>query len=348
MNKFILYFLIIVFLSETGNVFSKNNIFNVDNIIINNKKNENREELVNKAIKKGFIELIDKILLSKDFEFVKDTNLTNIKKLISNYQILENHDGINKGEVLINLTFDREKINKFFFSKNVSYADISKTSVLLYPVLIINNNFNVFSNNYYYDYWNQINQSKKDSIEYILPIENLEDIRFINNNKNNLESADIQEILSDYDLKNYIFLIINFKNTEIDVFLKGFIDNNHFTKNIKIISQINEKEKNFENSIKKIQYEINEIWKSFNLIDVSTPSFLNIYFDIKKENDLLELQTAFKKIKLIENYNVLELNKSYAKISIKYLGKVSKIQSEMLEQGIMLTISNNEWKLRKI
>jgi len=337
-----------VFLSETGNVFSKNNIFNVDNIIINNKKNENREELVNKAIKKGFIELIDKILLSKDLEFVKDTNLTNIKKLISNYQILENHDGINKGEVLINLTFDREKINKFFFSKNVSYADISKTSVLLYPVLIINNNFNVFSNNYYYDYWNQINQSKKDSIEYILPIENLEDIRFINNNKNNLESADIQEILSDYDLKNYIFLIINFKNTEIDVFLKGFIDNNHFTKNIKIISQINEKEKNFENSIKKIQYEINEIWKSFNLIDVSTPSFLNIYFDIKKENDLLELQTAFKKIKLIENYNVLELNKSYAKISIKYLGKVSKIQSEMLEQGIMLTISNNEWKLRKI
>ena len=130
--------------------------------------------------------------------------------------------------------------------------------------------------------------------------------------------------------------------------MKGFIDNNHFTKNIKIISQINEKEKNFENSIKKIQYEINEIWKSFNLIDVSTPSFLNIYFDIKKENDLLELQTAFKKIKLIENYNVLELNKSYAKISIKYLGKVSKIQSEMLEQGIMLTISNNECKLRKI
>lgn len=348
MNKFILYFLIIVFLSETGNVFSKNNIFSVDNIIINNKKNENREELVNKAIKKGFIELIDKILLSKDLEFVKDTNLTNIKKLISNYQILENHDGINKDEVLINLTFDREKINKFFFSKNISYADISKTSVLLYPVLIINNNFNVFSNNYYYDYWNQINQSKKDFIEYILPIENLEDIRFINNNKNNLESADIQEILSDYDLKNYIFLIINFKNTEIDVFLKGFIDNNHVTKNIKIISQINEKEKNFENSIKKIKYEINEIWKSFNLIDISTPSFLNIYFDIKKENDLLELQTAFKKIELIENYNVLELNKSYAKISIKYLGKVSKIQSEMLEQGIMLTISNNEWKLKKI
>ena len=79
-----------------------------------------------------------------------------------------------------------------------------------------------------------------------------------------------------------------------------------------------------------------------------TPSFLNIYLDIKKANDLLKLKAAFKKIELIENFNVLELNKSYAKISIKYLGKVSKIKSEMLKQGIILNITNNEWKLNII
>jgi hypothetical protein len=348
MKKFIFYIFIIVFLTKTGNVFSKNNIFSVDNIIIKNEKNEKREELVNKAIKKGFKELINKILLSKDLEIVKNTNLINIKKLISSYQIIENNEGTDKDEVLINLIFDRNKINNFFFSQSISYADVSKAKVLLYPVLIKNDNFYVFSNNYYYNNWNTKEHNNKDFIEYVLPVENLEDIQFINKNRNNLESADIKTILSDYELRNYIFLVINNKDNQIDVFLRGFVDNNHVSKNIKIDSIIGEEEKNLENSIQKIKQEINEIWKSYNLIDVRTPSFLNIYLDIKKANDLLKLKAAFKKIELIENFNVLELNKSYAKISIKYLGKVSKIKSEMLKQGIILNITNNEWKLNII
>ena len=65
MNKITLLIFIIVFLTKTGNVFSSNSIFNVDNIIINNTNNQNREKILDKAIKTGFKKLTKKILLKK-------------------------------------------------------------------------------------------------------------------------------------------------------------------------------------------------------------------------------------------------------------------------------------------
>ena len=65
MNKFNLIIFIIVFLFKTGNVFSNEDVFYVDNIVVNNKDNQDREILLNKAFKKGFEKLIKKILLKK-------------------------------------------------------------------------------------------------------------------------------------------------------------------------------------------------------------------------------------------------------------------------------------------
>jgi len=124
MNKITFIFIIIVFFLKTGNVFSDNNIFYVDNIIIKNDKNLSRNELLNKAFTKGFKKLINKILLEKDIKSIEQTNLPNIKRLISAYQVRENKELLTLNEVVINLTFDREKINEFFYSKNILYADI--------------------------------------------------------------------------------------------------------------------------------------------------------------------------------------------------------------------------------
>ena len=223
MNKITFITVIIVFFLKTGNVFSNNNIFYVDNIIIKNDKNYSKNELVNKAFKKGFKKLINKILLEKDVEKIEQTNLPNIKKLISSYQVQESKELLNLNDVVINLTFDREKINQFFYSKNILYADISKTDVVVLPVLIDSNQFYLFSDNYFYSNWNSIKKQTNDQfINYILPVESLESIEFINKNKNDLESLDIKNILSGYDIKDYIFLVINPGSNNIEVFFKGF------------------------------------------------------------------------------------------------------------------------------
>ena len=349
MNKIIFYIFIIVFFVKTGNVFSSNNIFNVDNIVVKNTANQNKEKLLDKAFQEGFEKLTKKILINKDLLSVEKTSLKEIKKLVSTYQIIENDEFYEDEEVKVNLSFDREKINRFFYVKGISYADISDTDVVIFPVLIKNNDFFLFSENYFYNNWsNQYFDEENEFINYVLPIENLEDLQLINSNKNDLESLPIKQILSNYDLKDYIFLIITIKKNKIDIFLKGSISGNRVIKNFSVSSGDEGEDIIYNNAIKEVKREIDEIWKLQNLIDIRTPSFLNTVLEIKKDNDLLNLRKALNKIDLIESYNVMELNTNYAKIKIKYLGKINKIKSKLDNQGIRVIISNNEWKLKLI
>lgn len=345
MNKFVFYIFIIVFSIKTGTVFSNTNIFNVDNIVIINNKNTNKEELLNKAFKKGFYKLIKNILLSKDFITASKTDINTIRNLVSTYQIIENKE-LNSDKFFVNINFDKIKINEFFHKNNISYADIFKSKIILFPILIKGEKMFLFSENFFYKNWineQSINEDK-DFIEYILPSENLNDIRIITKFKDNLELINVEKLLSGYDIKDYIFLAINIFDKNTNIYMKGKISNKNIVKNFKLDNDT------FQNQdvIKKIKFEISEIWKAQNLINVRTPSFLNIILDINKKDDLLNLQNTLATIDIIQNYSVVELNKNYAKIKIKYIGKIDKIKNKFDERNIEIKFSSNVWKLRLI
>ena len=123
------------------------------------------------------------------------------------------------------------------------------------------------------------------------------------------------------------------------------IDNN-IVKNFEVTNSLDiDRISNFEKTRGNIKREIVEILKSQNLIDIRTPSFLNIFVDIRKQDDLLKTRSVLKKIKLIENFYVLELNKNYAKVRIKYFGKIEKIKNKFNEMGIELKNLDNQWKV---
>ena len=349
MKKYFFIFFIIVFFTKTGNVFSNNNIFNVDNIKVISEITEKREKILNTAFKKGFKELTNRILLQRDIISIDNISIKEIRKFISSYQIIESDNLDNSNEFIINIVFDRRKLNEFFYQKNISYADIYKTDVVIFPVLVENDNFYLFSENYFYNKWLEEDKNvNNEFINYILPEENIDDIAVINKNRNNLESTKVKNLLMDYDIKNYIFLIIKPNNEKIDIFIKGDISNREVIKNVVVDLDIQNKELDFQKAIRQTKQIISEIWKVQNLIDVRTPSFLNITLDINNQNDLQDLQNALNKIELIENFNVLELNKKYAKIKIKYLGKIDKIQDRLYEMGIKVINTGNNWKLKLI
>ena len=345
MIKFFCFSFIIVFLAQSGNVFSDSNLFDVDNIKINKNNSQTKEEILEYAFKEGFEKLIKKIVLKKNFTEALNISSNDIKSLISNYQITESKEK-NIKEQYINLSFNRERINEFFYAKKISYADISKTKILLFPILKDENGFNLFSKNYFFDNWLNEENNKNNLIDYVLPLESAELIQMTN--KQNIESMPMDNFVLDYDIKNYFIVIIKPNLKKIEIFLKGTVFNNQVIKNIDYETNSEEKNISYLNTIKIIKQEINEIWKSQNLIDVRTPTFLNIILDIKKDNDLLNLQKALNNIELIENYRVLELNKNYAKIKIKYLGSIDKIKNKFEKQNILISIINNEWKLRLI
>ena len=86
--KFFIYIIsILIVLFKTGNVLSDSNLFNVNNIEISTKEIKNKQNLVNKAFKKGFEELIARLLLKEDFKKLYTTDLKKNKEtnfLLSN------------------------------------------------------------------------------------------------------------------------------------------------------------------------------------------------------------------------------------------------------------------------
>ncbi len=344
MSKTLFLVIIIVLLVKSGNVFSKENIFNVDNIIITDGKNKNKQQILNSAFNIGFEKLIKKILLKEDAQLILKTDSNEVKNLISSYQIKKIENSINQ-EIIVSISFNREKINKFFYTKNVAYADINLTKVVILPILVKDNKNYYFSDNFFYNNWNKDIQ-EDEFIEYILPLANLDDIKFLNQNSENLENINIQKILLDYDVEDYIFLIISKNENNFDLFIKGKISNKEVIKNVKLKSFKSNEDLEFKKMIKKIKVEIDEIWKKENLIDVRTPSFLNILLKINKSNDLLNLKKTLNQIDLIENYSVTELNKNYAKIRIKYLGKINKLQKKFIKQNLISSIDDNNWTVK--
>ena len=65
--------------------------------------------------------------------------------------------------------------------------------------------------------------------------------------------------------------------------------------------------------------------KSQNLIDVRTPSFLNVRIKLEKEDHLVKFNRRLKNIDLIDEIYVRQINKDFVLIKIKYLGKIERL-----------------------
>lgn len=345
MKYFIFISTIIILLFKTGNVLSNISIFNVDNIKVNNNSYKSKEELLNAAFKKGFKQLTDRILLKEDYLKLSNIQINEIKKLISFYQTIDKSES---KDVVVNINFDRNKINNFLYLKNISYADISESKLVIFPVLIDKDDFYLYNENYFYKNWNDKKDKKYEFIEYLLPIESLAKLKIIKDNIGSLEQLEVSKILSDYDVENYILLAVYDQSEKITVLLKGIISKKKIVKSFVIEKNNLSQDEIFQQTILSAKEEIIEIVKSQNLIDIRTPSFLNITLDINKKNDLLNMQNSLKKIDLIENFSIIELTKSYAKIKIKYYGKIDKISEKFKDNGIDVFIKNDLWKLKLI
>ena len=86
--------------------------------------------------------------------------------------------------------------------------------------------------------------------------------------------------------------------------------------------------------------------KSKNLIDIRTPSFLITKLKIDKKSNLATLNSRLKNIDLIENPFVLDFNKDYMNLRIKYLGKLEKIINQLKKENIDLQLINDQWVIK--
>ena len=343
MKIYKLILIILVFFLKTGNVLSDNNIFNVNNIEIKKKGVISNKELSNTAIKKGFNELLNKILLKEDYLKLRQMKLSEIKDLVNYYQMsnkTDNNENLEK--IIFNITFDKDKIHNLFYNKNISYSEIINKEVYILPILKKNNQVFIYSQNYFYDNWNIFHD--KELLEFILPLENIEIIQNINLHKNNLLDLELRDLFFEYSGNNLALVLIELNNQkEEKLYLKTEILDKKIVKNINIKRFNLSEEEYFKKIIIETKKEITNLIKSQSLIDIKTPSFLKAQFKIKKNNSLVQLKSQLAKIGSIENIYIEKFSKETVFLKIKYLGKLNKMLNQLKNNKIILKSSRDQW-----
>jgi hypothetical protein len=346
MKSYKLYIFILIVFLKTGNVLSNPNIFHVNNITVEEKSNDSNDVLANQAIQKGFKELLNKILLKEDLIKLGKLQYSEIKELVSYYQVSNKiSDESELKKTNFNITFDKDKMHHLFHKKNISYSKISDNELFILPILKKNDKIFIYNQNFLYDNWNENSDTKL--IEFILPLENIEIVQNINLNRNNLLTLDLTNLFAEYPEKNIALIIVEENKTNIEkVYFKTRIQGTNFIKNINI-NRLNLNEKEFyKKVIVKTKEEISNLIKSQNLIDIRTPSFLKVKLKIDEKNNLVELNKRFKKVDSVENVYIQKFNKNIVMLKIKYLGKLDKIIRQMESQKITLKLFGDQWNIK--
>ena len=347
MKSYKLIIIILVIFVKSGNVLSNEKIFNVNNIEITKTSKMSNEFLANKAIKVGYIQLMEKILLSKDMKKVSDLNFKQIKELVSYYQVIEEENTEKENTIKFNIFFDKDKLHKLFFQRGILYSEIIQKELFILPILKKNDQLYVFNNNFFYENWNKVYSAKL--IEFVLLLENIEVIQEININKNSLLDLNIRNLFKEYTKKNLALILIEeIQKGNYKVYLRTNILGKKIDKNLEI-EKSNLSKKDYEiKIINEVSKEIINFVKSQNLIDIRVPSFLNAKLSTSKVNNLVELNKRIKKIDSIDSIYVQEFNKKNVFLKIKYLGKLDKIMKQLEGQRIILKLIGDQWSLKLI
>ncbi len=346
-ERIFIFFLLIIFLFFPLNKsFGEENIFTINNVEIKGEVDINfsREKYLNKAFVNSYKVLMNKILLTSDLQKTSNIKLKEIKKLISSFQIKEEKYYKNEYKIILKINFNKNKVKKLLSEKNISYSEAKNISAIFFPVLYINDEFQDFDTNYFYQNWLDI-KIEHELINFILPLDDLEDFSKISEIRENIKELEVDNLVNKYDVKNYTFSLMSYKNKKLNVHLKINFNNNIINKNLSYsLDNFKDKEK-LNSIIKKLKVQITDFWKAENHINLLMPLSIQFKFNHSNLKELNRFRNIIYQINLIESYSLEEFNVKESSFKIYYYGNPKKLRSELLNLGYQLINEKGHWQL---
>ena len=328
---------------------AQSRIFKIEDIEIYEPFNAsfNKEIVINKAFSTAFNELTLSIITTKDQKKINYTKLDEIKYLVDSFEI-KNESFLNKKYIAkFNVNFNKKRTLNYFEKKNI-FPSLKMNKDFLTILIFFDNDKNqifLYDKNPFYKNWNN-NKEKFFLINYVLIEEDIEDLEIINKNKENIENYQFDKIIKKYGLNDYIISIMFKNNNELRVLSKFF-----FNENLKII---NHKYNNFnlndesvlDNLILKTKTNLEDLWKSNNLINTSLKLPINLQINPKDTLNVINLENEMDKIDLIYDYYVTNISSNYLNYKIIFNGSPKQFLKIMREKNIIIDIENELWKIR--
>ncbi len=340
--------MILIFIKfSTIELFADN--YTIKNINIEEQYDLNfkKDDVISKGFQKAFKTLIYKVVENKDKILFDNIPKNKIRSLIDNFSIANERFVNNNYEVDFEVKFDKKKLLSFIRSKDVISSVPKKVDVLFIPILIDlqKNELYYFDQNYFYNNWNNLNKNYFQ-INYNLPDQNIENFRFFQKIKNNIENYDLSEITNKYNFDN-IFIVIFYKNNNnLKIFSKVNFSNLNFNFNI---SKKNIDYNNFElldEIILALKNIYEDKWKLVNKINTSIN--IPIKLSVKNSNFFLtdKIEEILNKSDFVYEYEIEKMNSNEIIYRIIYNNNPNKLVNKLKDNGINMDSSNEIWKIK--
>ncbi|MDA7713884.1 hypothetical protein N8824_01090 [Candidatus Pelagibacter sp.] len=325
------------------------NTFKVTNIKISSpfELNFEKKAVIDEGFKTSFFNLLTMITTSGDTIKIKNTPIKEIKDMIDSFTIAEERFVDNEYIASLETTFNKKKVLKFLERKNIFPSMPLKNKVLLIPILLDTETESIylFDKNVFYNRWN----NKKNNfqlIEYLLPSEDLDDLNKIQNVMNNIEGHDFTNLITKYDLKDHIILIIYKNKSEIKILSKINLNNSVKIDNQKY-SKINlQNETEVERLIADLKNSYEDQWKKKNEINTSIKLPMTISINSKDYKKITEVKDALENIDLISEFYTLKFDSQNIQFKVIYNGSPRLFLNDMSKKNLDLIKSDNAWTIK--
>lgn len=341
---YILFLFFLIFFIKFSTISALANSFKIVDLEISKPydKKFNKEKVINAAFEKAFEELILRITTLKKEELNKLTNLKIINSLIESFSIVDEKFVDNKYISKFEVEFNKKNLFRYLERKNIFPSIPNEKNLLLIPILINNQNqLLLFSENVFYENWNKFNE-KYYLLNYILPNEDIEDIRLIKKNINNIEEYDFNEIVTKYAINDYIILILFQKENNVNALMKTNLNNKLIISNKKF--NWNE-ELSLENIIQDLKVEFENQWKKLNIINVSIKLPITLSVKSKDYKLIKNLDKKLYELDLVSSYHIDSFSNEEIVYKIIYNSTPDKFINEFTNSDIKLNTSNSIWRV---
>jgi len=344
---FFISFVLFIIIFSTS--YLQANSFRVSNIEISSpfELNFKKSRVIDKGFRASFSNLLSMITTSGDSNKIKNVSIKEIKSMIDSFIVSDEKFINNEYFAKLETTFSKKKILRYLEKKSIFPSIPIRNKVLLIPILVDaeTDSIYLFNDNVFYQKWNNVNKSYQ-LLNYLLPTEDIEDLNKIQEMYNSIETYDFINLISKYDLKDYIILIIYKNKNEVKILSKINLNNslrinnqkysNVDLKNLKDLNKILENLKNI--------YE--DQWKKNNEINTSIKLPLNISINSKSYKKIMDLEKALTNIDLISNFYISKFDNGHTQYKIIYNGSPKTFFNDMSNLNFELIMKNNVWTIK--
>ena len=343
---FISFVLFIIFFFTT---YLQANTFRVTDIEISSpfELNFKKNSVIDGGFQISFSSLLSMITTSSEKNKIKNITIKELKSMIDSFIISDEKFINNEYFAKLETTFNKRKILKFLETKNIFPSIPIRKQILLVPILVNTevDSIHLFNNNIFYDRWNNTNKNYQ-LLDYLLPSEDLEDLNKLQEISDSVETYDFIDLITRYDLKDYIISIIYINKDKVKILSKINLDNSFKVNNQKYSKIDLNNEQDFNMILENLKNLYEDEWKKINKINTSIKLPLTISIKSTDYKKVVYLEEALANIDLISDFYILKFNNKFIQYRIIYNGSPKTFFHDMNNKYLNIVMENNVWTVK--